>query len=84
MKKDGYPYKFVTIFDNDTYFCFLDSEDTVKHLLTSFLTLILGDKYSSSKYYNAYIIFQGVKLSQHTVVINSFKTGGNTMIICLQ
>ena len=74
MKVDSYPYNFATFFDNDTNLCFLRSEDTVKDLIVSCLQLILGDKYSYSKDYNAYIIFQGVKITQLTVIINSFKT----------
>ena len=44
MKTDSYPYKFVIFFDNDTYFCFLESEDTVKDLIISFSKLVLGDR----------------------------------------
>lgn len=37
MKTDGHPYTFVTFVDRDTYFCFfLESEDSVKDLKTSF------------------------------------------------
>ena len=57
---DGYPFKFVTMFEDDDYYYFLKSEDTVKKLIIEFLKIILGNKYFSSKYYDAKIIFQRV------------------------
>ena len=83
MKEDGYPYRFGTVTDNKTHFCFIESGDTVSDLITSFLKLILGDTYVSPKYYNLYIIFKAVKVPQQTVVINSFKTKKDINIIFL-
>lgn len=74
MNTDGYPYKFVTIFGSDTYYCFLESEDTVKELITLFLKLNLGKTYSFTEDHNAYIIFHELKLSPDIDVINRFKT----------
>ena len=73
IKGDGYRYKCVTIFDDNTYFCFLKLENTVSDLITSFLKLTLGNTYLSSKDYNSYIVFRGVEICQYTVVMNSFK-----------
>ena len=44
-------------------FLFLGLEDTVKGLITSFLKIILDNKYSSSNDYNAMIIFKGTRFS---------------------
>ena len=43
IKEGGNPCKYVATFDNDSYFCFLVSEDTVSYLKTTFLKLIDGD-----------------------------------------
>ena len=42
MTGDGYPYKFVTIYVNGEYFCFLQVNDTIKEMLVEFLQIILG------------------------------------------
>ena len=70
----GYPYKLVTSFDSDSYYYFLESEDTVKDLISYFLKFILGYNYSSSKDYNAFVMYQGTKLSLDTALIHRFKT----------
>ena len=41
---NGYPYKYVTIFKNDTYNCFLKEEDTDQELISSFVKVILSKK----------------------------------------
>ena len=71
----------MTIFDNDTYFCFVESDDTVSDLITWFLKSILGHTFFSSTDYNAYIIFQGVKAPPYTVAVKSFKTKKDINII---
>ena len=60
MNVDGHPFKFVTMFENGDYQCFLKSEDTVKELIIELLKLVIGKNYSSSKDYDTKIIFKGV------------------------
>ena len=59
MTGDGYPYNFVTPYENEEYFCFLRMDDTIKEILVEFLQIILGPKFSSSQDYGAKIIFAG-------------------------
>ena len=59
MNVDGFPFKFVTIFESVDYYFFLTSEDTVKELIIEFLKIMLGKKSGLSKDYDAKIIFQG-------------------------
>ena len=56
---DGYPYKFVTPYENEEYFYFLRMNDTIKEILDEFLQIILGPKFSSSQDYGAKIMFAG-------------------------
>ena len=63
MTGDGYPYKFVTLHENEEYFCFLQMDDTIKEMLVGFLQIIVGPKFSSSQDYDAKIMFAGKMLS---------------------
>ena len=57
MTGDGYPYKFVTLHENEEYFCFLQMNDNIKEMLVEFLQTIVGPKFSSSQDYGANIMF---------------------------
>ena len=81
IKEGGYPYKSVTTFDNDSYLCFLVSEDTVSYLKTTLLKLIDGDVYSSSNDYNTKIVYIGTFVGHNIFITNRFKTKTNNNIL---
>ena len=85
MNVDGYPFKFVIVFEDDDYYCFLKSEDTVKELIIEFLKIILGNKYSSSKDYDANKIFQGVNIRPEKEKVSLFsKKKDNSVMFLLR
>ena len=74
MNGDGYPYKFVTPYENEEYFSFLRMDDTIKEILVEFLQFIIGPKFSSSQDYGTEIMFAGKILSQEHMIKNVFQT----------
>ena len=82
MNVDGYPFKFVIMFEDDDYYCFLISEDTVKELIIEFLKIILGNKYSSSKDYDTNKIFQGVNIRPEKDKISLFSKKKKIIALC--
>ena len=59
MSSDGYPYNFLTLYENEEYFCFLQMDDTIKEMLVEFLQIIVSSKILSSRDYGANIMFVG-------------------------
>ena len=57
MTGDGYPYNFVTLHENEEYFCFLRMEDTIKEMIVEFLQVIIGPKCPSAQDYETQIMF---------------------------
>ena len=85
MNVDGYPFKFVIMFEDDDYYYFLKSENTVKELIIEFLKIILGKKYSSSKDYDTNKIFQGVNIRPEKDKISLFsKKKDNSVMFLLR
>ena len=74
MTGDGYPYKFVTPYENEEYFSFLRMDDTIKEILVEFLQIVIGPKFSSSQDYGTEIMFAGKILSQEHMIKNVFQT----------
>ena len=74
MTDDGYPYKFVTFYENEEYFCFLQVDDTIKEMLVEFLQIILGVTFSSSQDYGAKIIYEGKIQPQEGIIKDVFQT----------
>ena len=83
MIGNGFPYKFVTIYINEEYFCFLQVNDTVKEMNVEFLIIILGDKYCVSKDYGVTIYFAGSLLPHNKPIKDVFQTknGNNIMFV---
>ena len=74
MTGDGYPYKFVTLYENEEYVCFLQVDDYIKEMLAQFLQIILGVKFSSSHNYGANIMYAGKIQPRVTKIKNIFQT----------
>ena len=73
MIGDGYPYKFVTFFENEEYFYFLQVDDTIKEMLVDFLQIIVGAKFPSSQDYGFKIIYTGKIQPQETIIKDVFQ-----------
>ena len=63
MKHIGHPFKCVTRYENEDYYCCLREVDTIKEILSQFLEIIMGNSYQSSKNYGARIAYKGATLS---------------------
>ena len=75
MTGDGYPYKFVTFFnENEEYFCFLQVDDIIKEMLAEFLQIVVGAKISSLQDYGAKIMYARKIQPQETIIKNVFQT----------
>lgn len=82
MTGDGYPYKFVTLHENEEYICFLRMDDTIKKILVEFLQITLRPKYLSSQDYGAQTMFGGKRLSQELMIKNVFQTKKDNNVFC--
>ena len=56
---NGYPFKFVTHYNNENYYCFLKDEDTIKDLISQFFEIFIGPTYKPFQDYGAQIMFKG-------------------------
>ena len=59
MNVNGYPFEFVTHYNNESYYYFLKDEDTIKYLISQFLEIIVGPTYKPFQDYGAQIMFKG-------------------------
>ena len=41
----GYPFKCVTQYDNEEYFCYLSEDDKIQDIVSKFMEMILGKKF---------------------------------------
>ena len=57
MNVDRYPFQFVTHHNNESYYCFLWDNDTIKDLVSQFLEMIAGRTYKPNHDYGAQILF---------------------------
>ena len=83
MNVDGCPFKFVTLFVDVDYYCFLKSEDTIKELIIEWFKIILGNKCHSSKDYDANLIFQGVTQRPERCILTLFSKKEDNSIMFL-
>ena len=60
MNVNSYHFKFVTHYDNISYYCFLKDEDRIKGLISQFLEIIVGPTYKPSQDYGAQIMYKGL------------------------
>ena len=81
MIVDGFPYKFVTLHDNEDYYCFLRKDDTIKELINEFLIVILGSKFSSSEDYDVKIIFSGKNQVPDLSIKNIFQIKNDNNVL---
>ena len=81
MTGDGYPYKFVTLYENEEYFCFLQMDDTIKEMLVEFFQIIVGAKFSSSQDYGAKIMYARQIFPQETIIKDVFQTKKDNNVI---
>ena len=56
---NGYPFKFVTHYNNEKYYCFLKDEDTIKDLISQFFEIFICPTYKPFQDYGAQIMFKG-------------------------
>ena len=73
MIGDGYPYKFVTFYENKEYLYFLQVDDTIKEILIEFLQVIVGAKFTTSQEYGTKIIYAGKIQPQETIIKDVFQ-----------
>ena len=59
MNVNGYPFEFVTHYNNESYYYFLKDEDTIKYLISQFLEIIVGPTYKPFQDYGTQIMFKG-------------------------
>ena len=84
MKHIGHPFKCVTRYENEDYYCCLREVDTIKEILSQFLKIIMGNSYQSSKSYSARIAYNGATLSPDDKICQTFsKKIGNIVILFL-
>ena len=78
---DGYHYKFVTFYENEEYFCFLQVDDTIKEMLVEFLQIIVGKIFHLYKNFGAKIMYAGKIQPQETIIKDFFQTKKDNYVI---
>ena len=51
-----YPFKCVTLHDNEEYVCYLSEHNKIKDVVSTFIESIMSNKFEHSKYYEARIV----------------------------
>ena len=82
MISAGYPFKCVTLHDDEKYVCYLSEHDKIQYVVSKFIESIMGDKSEPSKDYGARIVHRGNPLGPVDEIypISSKKFANNVIL----
>ena len=81
MYVNGYPFKFVTHYNNEIYYFFLKDENRIKDLISLFLEIIVSPTCKPSQDYGAQIIYRGLIRNPDQAILHISSKQDDNMVL---